>query len=71
MTAERKVWCVAWRDLLTDRMEWCATFRGHKPSIEATSDKTACGYFVTLAIGKAKRLPTCPYCRERVARRRT
>jgi hypothetical protein len=58
-------WCVAWNDLKGER-QWCATFRGTRPSEEAVHDRTACGATVIFRVGSERRLPTCLECRERV-----
>ncbi len=50
------VWCVQHRD------GWCATADGAAPADDATSVKTACGYFVTLPFGSKRRKPDCQDC---------
>ena len=72
---ERRAWCVAWINRMVDpdhprRMQWCATFRGHRHSEDADNVKTACGHFVILPCGGERRVPTCLDCKERVERRR-
>lgn len=60
------VWCIKAFD-----GQWCATFRGHAPSVDARADRTACGtYIYSLPVGSERRMPTCPDCRQRVQRRR-
>lgn len=60
-----KVWCVAWRVVGGSDIIWCATARGVRPSTDAASDATACGWVVTLRIGSARRAPTCFHCKRR------
>jgi hypothetical protein len=68
----RRVWCVQWRESWQPdaSTEWCATFRGAKPSEDAAVDATACGMTVAMRIGSEKRVPTCEECRRIVARRK-
>lgn len=56
--SEVKVWCVQHRD------GWCATANGGRarPDHSATSDETACGFFITLRWGQEKRMPDCATC---------
>ena len=70
----KAVWCVAWRakrpgdaPMCFSGCEWCATYRGRKPSIDAVSDRTRCGAWVTLRVGSEKRKPTCAECNKRIA----
>ncbi len=69
---KKNVWCVGYwikaPKLLPGPpgpkdMGWCATSHGRKPSDDALSDKTACGFFVSLRIGTALRRPTCKECK--------
>jgi hypothetical protein len=52
------VWCVKHRE------GWCATLNNVEPNPEAFKDKTACGYYITMRLDEAKRLPTVKnaYC---------
>jgi len=58
----RSVWCVRWIDRETKKDGWCATYY-QKPSEDAWRDKTLCNNFVIMRLGEAKRIPTCPECK--------
>ena len=72
-----KPWCVQWVQdqdedgTIQKKQGWCATYRNGRPTENAFSDKTACGRFVILRVGEARRPPTCEECRKRIARRKT
>lgn len=61
-----RVWCVRRLSGI-----WCATFRGHPPSIDINDwTHTACGFHLSDRSGIAQRQPTCEACKLRVSRRR-
>ena len=71
----KPVWCVAWLDPVSSwgarrKMQWCATFRGHRHSPDADNVRTACDQHVVLPCGGEMRIPTCAECKAVVARRR-
>ncbi|HJU06580.1 MAG TPA: hypothetical protein VJ692_15640 [Nitrospiraceae bacterium] len=55
--AER-VWCVK------HRSGWCASKTNRPWDERSFSVPTACGYFITLPLGKSFRDPTCLECLE-------
>ncbi len=57
----RDPWCVKYREI-DGSIGWCATYRGRRPSDDAWTDTTRCGFTVTLRIGSDRRTPTCKLC---------
>lgn len=53
-----------WVDRKRTTKGWCALKPGAKPDPKASSDQTACDYFVSLRIGLEQREPTCVECRK-------
>lgn len=64
MPATVKSWCIRSID-----GTWCATYRGTSPDKDAISDRTACGYYISLRVGSRMGVPTCPRCLAVIARR--
>lgn len=54
-----KTWCVLANDGI-----WCAGVEDKKPDEAATSIETLCRSHITLPHGFARKVPTCPSCRE-------